>query len=79
LTDIITVLESQRRSFNAQRSLLQVSNQRLQNRIDLYLALGGDFGAPVDGEREVPDDLQDSGLSSTPDGRGGKATDPENR
>jgi len=48
LTDIITVLESQRRSFNARRALLQVSNQRLQNRIDLYLSLGGDFGLPGD-------------------------------
>jgi len=49
LTDIITVLESQRRSFTARRTLLQISNQRLQNRIDLYLALGGDFGLPVIG------------------------------
>ena len=44
LSGIITVLESQRRSFNAQRSLLQITNQRLQSRVDLYLALGGDFG-----------------------------------
>lgn len=43
LAGIITVLESQRRSFNAQSSLIQVSSQRLQNRLDLYLALGGDF------------------------------------
>lgn len=44
LTDIITVLESQRRSVTARSSLLQIVNQRLQNRLDLYLALGGDFG-----------------------------------
>ncbi len=43
LTDIITVLEAQRRSFNAQSNLLQVSNLRLQNRVNLYLALGGGF------------------------------------
>jgi outer membrane protein TolC len=43
LADIITVLESQRRSFNARSSLLQITNDRLQNRINLYLALGGDF------------------------------------
>ena len=39
-------LESQRRVFDAKRSLLQLQNQRLQNRIDLYLALGGEFAAP---------------------------------
>lgn len=43
LNDIMTVLESQRRSFDSQRQLLQISNERLQNRVDLYLALGGDF------------------------------------
>ena len=43
LADIATVLESQRRSFNTQRSLIQVTNQRLQSRVDLYLALGGGF------------------------------------
>lgn len=44
LTNIVTVLESQRRAFDSKRQLLQISNQRLQNRINLYLALGGDFG-----------------------------------
>ena len=43
LTDIITVLESQRRAFTAQRSFIQISNERLQNRVGLYLALGGDY------------------------------------
>ena len=46
LADIVTVLESQRRVFDAKRSLLQLQNQRLQNRIDLYLALGGEFAVP---------------------------------
>lgn len=46
LVDIITVLESQRRAFNARSSLLNVINDRLQNRINLHLALGGDFTAP---------------------------------
>ena len=44
LIDVVTVLESQRRAFDSKRQLLQISNQRLQNRINLYLALGGDFG-----------------------------------
>ncbi len=43
LTDITTALDAVRRSITAQRSLLQVTNQRIQNRIDLYLALGGGF------------------------------------
>lgn len=45
LSDIITVLESQRRSFLAQRDLLSTRNLRLQNRINLHLALGGSFSA----------------------------------
>ncbi len=48
LGNIVTLLESQRRAFNAESSLLVTANQRLQNRIDLYLALGGDYRAPVD-------------------------------
>ncbi len=41
LTDIITLLEAQRRAFNSENSLLELRKQRLQNRINLYLALGG--------------------------------------
>ncbi len=43
LLDFITVLESQRRSFGAQSTEIEVRNLRLQNRINLYLALGGSF------------------------------------
>ena len=43
LQEFITVLESQRRSFDAQSTEIEVRNQRLQNRINLYLALGGAF------------------------------------
>lgn len=43
LSDIITVLESQRRALTAHASLLASQNQSLQNRINLHLALGGDF------------------------------------
>ena len=45
LVDIITVLDSQRRAFNAERTLIIISNQRIQSRIGLYLALGGGFAA----------------------------------
>jgi NodT family efflux transporter outer membrane factor (OMF) lipoprotein len=41
--DILDVLEAQRRANNARSSLIRLRNSRLQNRIDLHLALGGDF------------------------------------
>lgn len=41
LVSYATVLESQRRSFDAQTNLIQINNQLIQNRIDLYAALGG--------------------------------------
>jgi NodT family efflux transporter outer membrane factor (OMF) lipoprotein len=43
LTDIIAVLEAQRRAYNSQSQLITVQRQRLDNRVDLYLALGGGF------------------------------------
>jgi NodT family efflux transporter outer membrane factor (OMF) lipoprotein len=41
--NILSVLEAQRRANNARASMIRLRNQRLQNRIDLHLALGGDF------------------------------------
>ena len=41
LTDIITLLDAQRRAFDAENSLLDMGKQYLQNRVNLYLALGG--------------------------------------
>lgn len=41
LVEYVTVLESQRRSFDSQSTRIDIRNQRLQNRIDLLLALGG--------------------------------------
>jgi NodT family efflux transporter outer membrane factor (OMF) lipoprotein len=41
LADLITVLEAQRRAFEAESQLLAVRRQRLQARLDLHLALGG--------------------------------------
>ena len=49
LTDIVTWLEARQRAFDARSSLIAVNNRRLQNRIGLYRALGGDFSsAPVE-------------------------------
>ncbi|MBL4576328.1 MAG: efflux transporter outer membrane subunit [Opitutaceae bacterium] len=43
LINITSVLDSQRRAFDTQRQLISIKNLRLQNRINLYLALGGGF------------------------------------
>ncbi len=41
--NILSVLEAQRRATNARAALVRLKNDRLQNRFDLHLALGGDF------------------------------------
>jgi len=43
ILEILSVLEAQRRAFNARSRMISFQNERLQNRISLYLALGGDF------------------------------------
>ena len=40
---ILEILESQRRANNSRIQLISLKNSRLQNRIDLHLALGGDY------------------------------------
>ena len=42
----LEVLESQTRAFTAQSQLLSTRRDRLTNRIDLHLALGGGFDLP---------------------------------
>lgn len=39
----LTVLESQRRAFEAESLLIAVNRQRIENRVDLHVALGGGF------------------------------------
>ncbi len=43
LTDVLTLLDAQQRLFDARSLLLNVQAQRLTNRADLHLALGGEF------------------------------------
>lgn len=43
LVPYTTVLESQRQAFDAEATVVELRNQLLQNRINLYLALGGEF------------------------------------
>lgn len=47
LEGIITLLETQRRAFTARIAQLRTSRLRLENRIDLHLALGGSFADPA--------------------------------
>lgn len=43
LTDVLTLLDASQRAFDARSSLVSVQAQRLRNRADLHLALGGEF------------------------------------
>ena len=47
LADIITMLESQRAALNAESALLSIRRARLDNRVDLHLALGGGFSMTI--------------------------------
>ena len=48
LIKISVLLESQRQSLAQQSQLISVKKQRVNNRIALHLALGGDFSSPED-------------------------------
>ena len=55
LEGFLAVLESQRRAFNSQSALIEARRQRLANRIDLHLALGGNFSnVPPAGNKAEP-------------------------
>lgn len=43
LVSYTTVLDAQERAFNAQSNVISLKNQLITNRINLYVALGGDF------------------------------------
>ena len=49
IVGILSLLEGQSRAFNARSAEISLRNQRIQNRISLHLALGGDFDASSDG------------------------------
>lgn len=55
LVEIITLLESQRRAFEAESVLLAAKFELLSNRVDLYLALGGDFDHVPAGNEPMPE------------------------
>lgn len=51
-TNLLAVLESQRRALNARTEHITSRRERLDNRIDLYLALGGGFQADEQAESD---------------------------
>lgn len=55
LVEIITLLESQRRAFEAESVLLAAKLELLTNRVDLHLALGGDFDHSPVAKEPVPE------------------------
>ena len=46
LVSYTTVLDAQKRSFDAQTTLIKIKNKLITNRISLHLFLGGDFSTP---------------------------------
>lgn len=50
LSDIITVLQSQRTALDSESALLSLRRARLDNRVDLHLALGGSFSMTVESQ-----------------------------
>lgn len=56
LVSPLELLEARRRVISARNSMITLANQRLQNRIDLHLALGGDFSTspPEVSEEDQP-------------------------
>jgi NodT family efflux transporter outer membrane factor (OMF) lipoprotein len=47
LVEYTTVLDAQSRSYDAQSTVIQIKNQLIANRINLHIALGGNFAAPT--------------------------------
>lgn len=46
LVSYTTVLDAQKRAFDAQSTVIQLKKQLLTNRVKLHIALGGDFATP---------------------------------
>ncbi|HEX5053202.1 MAG TPA: efflux transporter outer membrane subunit [Planctomycetota bacterium] len=54
LADFLAVADGQRQAFLAESALIAADRQRVENRIDLFLALGGGYGAPAPAEPAKP-------------------------
>ena len=65
LENYITVLESQRRAVTNMSRLYEAERLRLENRVDLYLALGGGFKVQDERSQANPEDASSSGKESS--------------
>jgi outer membrane protein, multidrug efflux system len=73
LIDFVTLMETQRVAFTTQSEFIRVRRQRLENRVDLALALGGGFGmdaVPRMTRARVGDDEAGSGSLRDADATG---------
>ncbi len=52
--EFLNILESQRQAFSSESRLLTLRALRLANRVDLHLALGGDFDSPAASPAAAP-------------------------
>ncbi len=64
LTDLITLLSAQRAAYTAKSQLLVVRRQRLDARVNLHLALGGDFVDRTDVLSTIADGPTSHGAST---------------
>jgi NodT family efflux transporter outer membrane factor (OMF) lipoprotein len=57
LVDYTTVLDAQTRSYDAQSTVIEIKNQLIINRVNLHIALGGNFSSSNTLEQSVQDSL----------------------
>jgi outer membrane protein TolC len=55
LVEYTTVLDAQSRSYDAQSTVIQIKNQLITNRINLHIALGGNFAKSSSAEVQEQD------------------------
>ncbi|MDK3161857.1 efflux transporter outer membrane subunit [Kamptonema cortianum] len=68
-TDIVSLLEAQRNMLSSRSALLATQRARLENRVDLHLALGGDFSAPASSPTVLPSSVTPKKTSPLPSPR----------
>jgi len=66
LADYLPVLETRRQAFTTESRLLEVRRERLTARVDLYLALGGDFATAGPAPWADPPSPPTPAMSDTP-------------
>lgn len=72
LIRIATLLQSQRQSIAQQGQLISIKKQRVNNRIALYLSLGGDFTSEVRNQENTVSESQDYQLGEKQESNSGE-------